>query len=111
MILLKKEFPDVGLLEWQDPETGERICMDTSSAWFRQTYQWILQTKIKSKTLRSAGIDHINISVGDDYVTPFISFLKTRSKVNSQKVEDLSIKEELAKYPVWSCDLEKTIET
>lgn len=27
--------------------------------------------------------------------------------MNSQKVEDLSIKEELAKYPVWSCDLEK----
>lgn len=79
---VEKEFPDVGLLEWQDPETGERICMDTSSAWFRQTYtNGFLQTKDKiQKTLRSAGIDHINISVGDDYVTPFISFFKKRGR-------------------------------
>ena len=37
------------------PETGERICMDTSSA-FSATYtNGFCKQKIKSKTLRSAG--------------------------------------------------------
>lgn len=75
-------FPEAGLLELDDAETGKRICIDTSDKLFMNEYK---KRKEKQKEeikrlFAKAGIDNIAVSTGTPYIMPLIQFFKQREK-------------------------------
>jgi len=79
------EFPDVGLIELKDPETGRTFLVDSSSKSFRDKYlQGAQKRRYQLKTLfNSMGVDQINISTAQDYVEPLVRFFKKREKMRA----------------------------
>ena len=76
-------LPPGGLVEMEDPETGETMVVDTASARVRASFESAaasLDAGIKS-FFRATGIDLIPISTGQDYVDPLVRFFKKREKL------------------------------
>jgi len=75
-------MPDVGLLELEDAETGERITIDTSSAAFRSRYAALgsERTTRLEDVFASMGVDHIGIVTDHDYVRDLVRFFRLRER-------------------------------
>jgi hypothetical protein len=76
------EIPDIGLVELEDAETGERLLIDTSDDDFRRNFR---ENAIRfdnsiRQMFKSLKIDHINIKTGEPYDIPLIKFFKERSR-------------------------------
>ncbi len=76
----ESELPDMGLLKVADAETGRERFIDTADANTRDVYaKWYAnQEKYVINAFRHSGVDHINISTGEDYVRPLIKLFKMR---------------------------------
>ena len=76
------EWPDIGIINWQDAETGERVLVDTSSRKVRrrlaqeQTHRAEALDELHSK----AGIDTIRLFAGEPYDKQFIKFFRQRAQ-------------------------------
>jgi uncharacterized protein (DUF58 family) len=79
---LEEEIPAVGLVDFEDPETGEVMTVDTSSPVFRREYADYLKAvdNQRAAELRRAQVDTINIRTDGDLVTPLLEFFKRRSR-------------------------------
>jgi len=79
------EFPDVGLIELKDPETGKTFLVDSSSKSFRQNYlQSAQKRQHQLKThFNAMGVDQIQVSTAQDYVEPLVRFFKKREKMRA----------------------------
>ena len=78
----EEEFPDVGLVELEDRETGERVMVDTSNATLRKKYSEsakVRQEKL-DKLLTSARVDKIEVSAEGSYIEPVMTFFKIRER-------------------------------
>ena len=76
------ELPDVGLLHAEDPETGERFVVDTSSRDVREAYrkQHAAAVARREKAFRKLRLDAISIGAGDDFVQPLVRFFEQRAR-------------------------------
>ena len=78
----ERAWPKAGLVEWQDPESGERVLVDTSNASVRRTL--LLEQEKRSQTLRTAlnraRIDIIELFTGEPYDRAFMKFFRQRSR-------------------------------
>lgn len=75
-------MPDVGLVELEDAETGERILLDTGSAALRKRYEQLgseQQARLR-ELFRSMNIDQIEVSTDRDYVRDLVKFFKARER-------------------------------
>lgn len=72
----------MGLVEIEDAETGERRMLDTSSPAVRSRYRnaWAERAAAFQSFCSGAGIDHIPITVGEDYVRPLVRFFSARER-------------------------------
>ena len=79
---LEMDVPTMGLVDFEDPETGEVVCVDTSSPVFRREYKKYLDALVvrRQSELRRAQVDTIIIRTDDDLVTPLLAFFKRRSR-------------------------------
>ncbi len=75
------EFPNVGLIQLEDAETGEVIILDTRSQSTREQYSHRSQCAIQelNKCFQSHKIDSIKISIDQSYVEPLIRFFHRRA--------------------------------
>lgn len=75
-------WPDVGLVALQDAETGRRVWVDSGSAPWRQAFAAQSQVRIDARNaaFTHAQVDHIDVTVGEDYVEPLLAFFKARAK-------------------------------
>jgi len=75
-------LPDVGIIEFQDAETGEIIVVDTSSRKFRQQYSGKSARRFGElkDMLRSVKVDCISISTDRPYVQDLVRFFHMRHK-------------------------------
>jgi uncharacterized protein (DUF58 family) len=75
-------LPDVGIIEFQDAETGEIIVVDTSSRRFRQQYSGRSARRFGElkDMLRSVKVDCIDISTDRPYVQDLVRFFHMRHK-------------------------------
>jgi uncharacterized protein (DUF58 family) len=77
---LETRMPDIGLLTFQDAETGEQIFADTSDRRFRRRFSDAAREK--EDALRSAfaaaGVDCLEVSTEDDLLDAFIRFAQMR---------------------------------
>jgi uncharacterized protein (DUF58 family) len=78
----EQELPPLGLLELEDPESGERVTVNTSSAVFRSTFRSVNATRREAldRTLRRSKVDVIDISTGEPWVKPLMRFFQARMR-------------------------------
>ena len=78
----EQELPDMGLIEMEDPETGEQLVVDTSSVIFRKDYKKQMK-KIKDnrdQLLKRAQVERIDILNSENFVDPMIEFFQRRNR-------------------------------
>lgn len=70
-----------GLMQFTDPETGERRWVNTSSKSFREKYHrnaLALQETLKQK-LRKSGVDFVSVATDESYIKPLMNLFKQRA--------------------------------
>ena len=75
------ELPDIGLLDMQDPETGERVTVDLRKTWrSKKSVHNFLTARIadQKKMFDKYRIDLLDIPVGEPFVNTLISFFHKR---------------------------------
>lgn len=76
------QMADVGLVELEDAETGERVLVDTGSEAVRNQYAQL--GRARSARLhglfRAVNIDHVEIMTGRDYVQDLVKFFRNRER-------------------------------
>lgn len=79
----EEAFPDVGLVELEDAETGETMLVDSGSAAFRSYYEKIMRERreMVSSLFKTNGIDEIAISTKTEYVDPLVKFFRKRERM------------------------------
>jgi uncharacterized protein (DUF58 family) len=80
--LREREIPSVGLLDMEDPETEERLVVNTSDARFRSNFTEHSRAARQEldRTLRRSKVDVIDIETGKPYVRPLIRFFQDRMR-------------------------------
>jgi uncharacterized protein (DUF58 family) len=76
----ENELPQVGLVQFRDPETGAVRWVDTGSRALRNAYR-AAALKHQQQTrdiLRRAGVDHAIISTREGYIKPLMNLFKQR---------------------------------
>ena len=75
------ELPDVGLIELEDAESGERITIDTRSEEARHLYRELNQRADaeRRQVFRGNQVDSIHIRTDEPYVKPIIQFFRQRA--------------------------------
>jgi hypothetical protein len=75
-------WPDIGVVNWRDAETGEQVLVDTSSKKVRN--QLGLEQTRRAEAIddlhRKAGIDTIRLFAGEPYERQFSQFFRKRAQ-------------------------------
>ena len=79
---LERSFPNVGLVELRDGETGEIVLVDSSSPSFRNRFQKSSRSRAEnlSRLFKRLQIDKVDIPSDASYINPLIKFFKTRER-------------------------------
>jgi uncharacterized protein (DUF58 family) len=74
-------LPDCGLVEFEEPETGARLLLDTSDPIVRAAFSEEAKTREArvATAARAAGVDHFRITAGQDYFPELLRFLRTHA--------------------------------
>ncbi len=75
------EFPGGGLIQLQDPETGELVWLDTGDTLTRHSYNQQFERILfdAKQTFRNAGADLMQLATGQDYVKALQQFFIRRA--------------------------------
>ncbi len=78
----ERNFPKLGILDFQDAETGEWVTVDTSSRQFQKALEDDFEKRKKTidKTLRQAEVGVVHITSAKNYIDPLIAFFKKRHR-------------------------------
>ncbi len=73
-------FPNVGLVNMKDAETGEERIVDTSNRMVRRNLEEWTQRKSRELDVlfSKTGVDMVRVFTGEDYVKPLINMFKNR---------------------------------
>jgi uncharacterized protein (DUF58 family) len=82
------ELPDVGVVELEDPETGERIEVQTSSGAMRSKFAEAAaaQRDDIARRIRAAGADHLVLRTDRDWLLELVRFVAWRR----ERIDSLS---------------------
>lgn len=74
------ELPDIGVVELEDPETGERIEIQTSSGKLRSSFAEAAaaQRQQIAARIRAAGVDHLLLRTDRDWLLDLVRFVAWR---------------------------------
>jgi len=75
-------WPSVGLVALEDAESGQRIWVDSASADWREAFaqQAGARRAARDEAFTYAKVDHIDVTLGEDYVEPLLAFFKARAR-------------------------------
>ena len=78
----EEKFPNLGLVEVHDSESGEKIWIDTSSEKNRKNFSKYFKKNLKefSQKCKNIGFDLIQIGTNQDYIKTLTHFFKKRAK-------------------------------
>jgi len=73
-------LPPVGLIRVLDAETGGERWIDTSRRRVRESYamKWESHVEMMNEIFTRAGVDHVSLQTGADYVKPLMRLFKKR---------------------------------
>lgn len=77
---VEENFPDLGLIEFEDAETGERVLLDTASRFAKERMKinYNYQSEARDKMLKKSQVDKILISTQSDFVQPLIAYFRRK---------------------------------
>ena len=90
---LEAELPDLGLLVFQDAETGEQVFVDTHDGRFRQRFMDAAEkreTAVRG-VLRDSGVDALELSTGADLVDTVMRFADLRKRKRVVRAHDVPV--------------------
>ena len=78
----ERNFPNIGLINIHDSETGENTWIDTTSKKNRDKFQKNSNEKLDkfSKKCKNIGFDLLQINTDDDYIKFLMQFFRSRAK-------------------------------
>lgn len=78
----ERTLPDVGLLELEDAETGERVLLDTHNPAVQRYFHRLNQQNIVARRdiLYAAQVDLIDIPTETNYIEPIVRYFQTRER-------------------------------
>ena len=78
----EKKFPNIGLINIHDSETGMSTWIDTSSKKNREKFEKNSNEKLNnfSKKCKNIGFDLLQINTDDDYIKFLMQFFRSRAK-------------------------------
>jgi uncharacterized protein (DUF58 family) len=78
----ERELPAVGLMNFEDPETGEAALVDTSDPRVRRQFHHDreLERASRDRTLRGAGLDVVGVATDGDYARELLRFFRERGR-------------------------------
>ena len=90
---LENELPDLGLLVFQDAETGEQVFVDTHDGSFRKRFMDAAESREAAmrSSLVNAGVDTLELSTGADLVDTVLRFASLRKRKSAVRVNDLPV--------------------
>ncbi|MDE5945359.1 MAG: DUF58 domain-containing protein [Rikenella sp.] len=73
-------LPDVGIVELQDAETGEKVWVDSASRRTRESYAayWEAASTVVAQALTKCRVDWVEVETGEDYVAALLRLFKMR---------------------------------
>jgi uncharacterized protein (DUF58 family) len=76
------ELPPLGLVELEDPETGQRVVVNTSSRVFGAAFRAVEGSRKEAldRALRRSQVDVIDITSGEPWVKPLMRFFQRRMR-------------------------------
>ncbi len=76
------KFPDMGLIDLEDPETGETVTIDSSSPLVRREYERLVaeQKQLRDQELKRAQVERIDVVTDQDIVQPLVRFFQRRHR-------------------------------
>ena len=79
---LEQEFPRLGLVEMEDPETGERFVVDTSDPLVRGRFARAMQAQRQERLrlFKKLELDHVELRAGDDHGKALAQFFRARAR-------------------------------
>jgi uncharacterized protein (DUF58 family) len=79
---MEAAIPEIGLLSFQDAETGEQLFVDTGDRGFRRrfTAAWLRAEEALQTALAAAGVDCLEVSTEDDLLDAFVRFAHMRKQ-------------------------------
>jgi uncharacterized protein (DUF58 family) len=78
----EKSLPALGLMDFEDSETGEMVTVDTSSAEFKKSYQANYNKMIadRDSKLKKSQVDLIKVDTTQSFIEPLIKFFSAHHK-------------------------------
>lgn len=78
----ERSLPAAGLFEVEDPETGEKLLIDSSDPHFRERYETLArgQEENLDRLFKSLRIDRVVIDISQNYAEPLIRFFHLRER-------------------------------
>ena len=78
----EQELPPLGLMEMEDPETGERLVVNSSDPDFQTAFRARSKERQAAldRDLRRCQVDVIDVETGQPYVKPLMHFFKQRMR-------------------------------
>jgi uncharacterized protein (DUF58 family) len=90
---LEAELPDLGLLVFQDAETGEQVFVDTHDGRFRKRFMDAAERREAEvrAALRDSGVDALELSTGANLVDTVLRFADLRKRKSAVRVHDVPV--------------------
>jgi uncharacterized protein (DUF58 family) len=78
----EEDLPSLGLVEMEDPETGDRLVVNTSDPDFREAFRERSRRRLAEldREFRRSRVDVIDVETGRPYVEPLMRFFKQRMR-------------------------------
>lgn len=79
---LEEQFPKLGLVEMEDPETLERVMVDTSDPLVRGTFARAMDAakNERRKLFKKLELDHVELRAGDEHGLALAKFFRLRAR-------------------------------
>jgi uncharacterized protein (DUF58 family) len=88
----EREIPDVGIVTFQDPETGQQLLVDTTSAKLRARFQTAAQAQRERlrEELRHCRVALAELSTDAELVPQLVRFIKQRESLQARPTAALT---------------------
>jgi uncharacterized protein (DUF58 family) len=79
---LEEKFPRLGMVAFEDPETGERAIVDTLDPRVRGAFQKVMATRREERLrlFKKLELDHVELKAGEDHVQALARFFRIRAR-------------------------------
>ena len=78
---MEENLPNMGIIEVENPETGQLLSIDTTSARVRQAFaeRALAARQARQKMFQRLKLDHVLIRTDQDHIKPLVKYFRQRS--------------------------------